>query len=186
MCPTPDIYSAYQLMERDHIILSFKGQITKDLLDSVYQIMESRLDAIDEDPKKKKKVYNILVESLQNIYHHMDELQKDSEPEEANKNDAMFMIVRGDDGIYYIHTGNYVLNTKKQILQDRMDKVNAMTPEELRAHYVDRLSTTELSEKGGAGLGIIDIARKSGNKLAYSFNTVSEKYSFFSLIVRIN
>ncbi|HMT27954.1 MAG TPA: DUF6272 family protein, partial [Bacteroidia bacterium] len=145
-------------------------------------------EAIDEDPKKKKKVYNILVESLQNIYHHMDELQKEENPDELSikDRDAMFMIVRGEDGIYYIHTGNYVLNIKKDILQARIEEVNAMSPEELRAHYVDRLNTSELSDKGGAGLGIIDIARKSGNKLGYSFNAVSEKYSFFSLIVRIN
>jgi hypothetical protein len=186
MSPSPDIYSIYQMMERDHIILSFKGQITKDLMASVYQIMESRLDAIHEDPKKKKKVYNILVESLQNIYHHVDELQLDENILDSTSRDAMFMIVRGDDGIYYIHTGNYVLNTKCGLLQTRIEQINAMTPEELRAHYVDRLSTAELSAKGGAGLGIIDIARKSGNKLGYSFNPVSDKYSFFSLLISID
>jgi len=186
MKPAPDIYSIYQMMEREHIILSFKGHITKELMSSVYQIIDSRLDAIDEHPKKKKKVYNILVESLQNIYHHMDELQQEEDPEHSTSRDAMFMIVRGEDGIYKIHTGNYVLKSKCDLLQTRIDEINGMSPEELRAHYVDRLNTTELSAKGGAGLGIIDIARKSGNKLGYSFNPVSEKFSFFSLIVSID
>jgi hypothetical protein len=49
MTTGPDIYAIYQMMERDHIILSFKGHITKELLDSVYQIMESRMEAIDEE-----------------------------------------------------------------------------------------------------------------------------------------
>lgn len=185
MSPVPDIYSIYQMMERDHIILSFKGQITKDLMASVYQIMESRLESINEDPKKKKKVYNILVETLQNIYHHMDELQKDEEPDDTCR-DAMFMIVRGEDGIYKIHTGNFILNSKCDILNQRIEQINAMSPEELRAHYVDTLNTTGFSDKGGAGLGIIDIARKSGNKLGYGFNHVSDKYSFFSLVVSID
>ncbi len=186
MTPSPDIYSIYQMMERDHIILSFKGHITKELMASVYQIMESRLESIDEDPKKKKKVYNILVESLQNIYHHMDEMQQEDDPEDSTSRDAMFMIVRGEDGIYKIHTGNYVLQNNRYLLATRFNQINAMTPEELRAHYVDRLNTTEISAKGGAGLGIIDIARKSGNKLGYSFNAVNEKYCFFSLIVSIH
>jgi hypothetical protein len=133
----------------------------------------------------KKKVYNILVESLQNIYHHMDELQHESQDKEAASKDAMFMIVRGDDGVYYIHTGNYVLNSKCHVIKNRIDQVNAMNSEELRAHYVDTLSNTELSDKGGAGLGIIDIARKSGNKLGYNFNRISEKYSYFSMVVSI-
>ncbi len=185
MYAAPDIYSIYQMMERDHIIMSFKGHITKELMSSVYQIMESRLDAINEDPKKKKKVYNILVETLQNIYHHMDELQHAENPDINQSKDAMFMIVRGEDGIYKIHTGNYVLSNKYEQLQSRIDQINAMTTEELRAHYVDTLNTTNISEKGGAGLGIIDIARKSGNKLGYSFNPVSEKFVFFSLVVSI-
>src|SRR5689334_11455532 len=126
MSPGPDIYSTYQMMERDHIILSFKGHITKELLDSVYQIMESRMEAIDEDPKRKKKVYNILVESLQNIYHHMDELQQEENGEQASSKDAMFMIVRGDDGVYYIHTGNYVLNSKCGQIKAQIEHVNSM------------------------------------------------------------
>jgi len=186
MAQTPDIYSIYQTMERDHIILSFKGHITKELLDSVYQIMESRMQAIDEDPKRKKKVYNILVESLQNIYHHMDVLQQEENNNNKNSKDAMFMIVRGADGIYFIHTGNYVLNSKCGEITKQIEKVNNMSPEELRNHYVHRLSNAELSDKGGAGLGIIDIARKSGNKLEYNVHRVSEEYSFFSLIVSIN
>ena len=185
MNPAPDIYKAYQTMERDNIILSFKGQITKELLSSVYQIMESRLEALDEDNRTKKKVYNILVESLQNIYHHMDMLRQESEGDDSGMKDAMFMIVRGEGGFYYIHTGNFILNTKCDLLKSRIDQINGMSAEELRTHYVDRLSTSELSEKGGAGLGIIDIARKSGNKLGYKFNLVNEKYSFFSLIVSI-
>ena len=185
MSQAPDIYSIYRMMEKDHIILSFKGHITRDLMASVYQIMETRLSTIDEDPKRKKKIYNILVESLQNIYHHMDELQ-DEELDDPECRDAMFMIVKADPGTYHIHTGNYILKSKTDLLRSRIDSINAMSPDELRAHYVERLNASEFSDKGGAGLGIIDIARKSGNKLGYSFNPVSEKYSFFSLIVSIN
>jgi hypothetical protein len=44
-------------MQRDDIILSFKGDITQDLLSSVYQIMESRLENEKEDVRRKKKFY---------------------------------------------------------------------------------------------------------------------------------
>jgi len=32
---------------------------------------------------------------------------------------------------------------------------------------------------------MIDIARKSGNKLGYEFKPVTEKYSFFTLYIKI-
>ena len=39
----------------------------------------------------------------------------------------------------------------------------------------------EQAEKGGGGLGMIDIARKSGQKLNYHFTEIDETFSFFNL-----
>jgi hypothetical protein len=38
-----------------------------------------------------------------------------------------------------------------------------------------------LTNKGGAGLGFVDMARKSGQKLEYEFEELGEGLSFFSL-----
>lgn len=59
-------------MERENILLSFKGEVTSELLTSVLSIMESKMDYMEESPKTKKKVFNVLVECLQNLYHHID------------------------------------------------------------------------------------------------------------------
>ena len=67
-----DIYDFYDKMERNNIMLSFKGDITSELLTSILSIMESKLENLQEEPKIKKKVYNVLVECLQNLYHHID------------------------------------------------------------------------------------------------------------------
>ena len=67
-----DIFEFYNQMERNKIMLSFKGDITSELLTSILQIMENKLENIQEEPKVKKKVYNVLVECLQNLYHHLD------------------------------------------------------------------------------------------------------------------
>jgi hypothetical protein len=42
-----------------------------------------------------------------------------------------------------------------------------------------------MSSKGTAGLGMIDIARKSGEKLEYDFQPINDKTTFFSLTVKI-
>ena len=181
-----DIFSLYKNMERDDIILSFKGDITQDLLSSVYQIMESRLENAQEDVRRKKKFYHILVECLQNVYHHMESLQEEkNKVHDTSENTAIFIIGKGEAGSYRIITGNFILNENVTDLKTKLEKINAMNPEELRAHYLEKLSSTELSDKGGAGLGIIDIARKSGHKIDFNFTNTSEKYSFFSLAVTI-
>jgi len=182
----PEIYKLYKDLERDDIILSFKGDITQDLLSSVFQIMETRLDQENDKPQLKKKFYHILIECLQNLYHHNELMTMEEDvTENEGSGSAIFMIGRGKNNSFRIITGNFMLNSNSEELKKRIDEINGMNPEELRAHYLDKLSTTELSEKGGAGLGMIDMARKSGHKIDYNFHKVSEKFSFFSLAVTV-
>lgn len=169
-------------MEDGNIMLSFKGEVTSDLLTSILQIMESKMEVLDESPKIKKKVYNILVECLQNLYHHIDE---DDTLTAANEKSALFMIRKSDEGDYSIMTGNYIANENVNLLKNKLDKINSMDKEELKDYYKEVLNNGEMSAKGGGGLGMIDIARKSGRKLDYSFINVDSKFSFFSLIVNI-
>ena len=71
-------FDLYNLMERDNVLLAFKGTVTSDLLDSVFQIMESKMVDLNDSPATKKKVFNVLVECLQNLYHHIDDFDKDN------------------------------------------------------------------------------------------------------------
>lgn len=180
-----DIYDFYDTMERNKIMLSFKGDITSELLTSILQIMESKLDNLQEEPKIKKKVYNVLVECLQNLYHHMDEIMPG---DVANNNDparsAIFMIGKSENQ-YTIITGNYIRNENVQGLGKRLDEINKLSKEELKDYYKAVLNNGEMSQKGGGGLGMIDIARKTGEKLDYNFMSVDDRYSFFSLNIKI-
>lgn len=177
-----DIYDFYDKMERSNIMLSFKGDITSELLTSVLQIMEVKLDNLQEEPKIKKKVYNVLVECLQNLYHHMDEVA----PNQGDKiRSAIFMI--GKIGNQYnIITGNYIKNDNVAGLRKRLEDINLLSKEELKEYYKAVLNNGEMSLKGGGGLGMIDIARKTGEKLNFSFSDVDELYSFFSLNIKIS
>jgi hypothetical protein len=178
-----DIYDFYDKMERNNIMLSFKGDVTSELLTSILQIMESKLDNMQEEPKVKRKVYNVLVECLQNLYHHMDEIDQNDKVAEKGRA-AIFMIGRVDNQ-YNIITGNYVKSDNVNPLKGRIDTINSLSKEELKEYYKTVLNNGEMSQKGGGGLGFIDIARKSGEKLAYNFLPVDDRYSFFSLNIKI-
>ena len=51
----------------------------------------------------------------------------------------------------------------------------------LKQYYMEHLENNQLSEKGGAGLGFITIAMKSGNKLTYEFNKINDETALFML-----
>ncbi|HOM90289.1 MAG TPA: SiaB family protein kinase, partial [Bacteroidia bacterium] len=97
-----------------------------------------------------------------------------------------FIIAKAKGEGYRIITGNYIKKEESEDLKSKLEKINSMNTEELRAYYLETLSTTELSQKGGAGLGMIDIARKSGHKIVYSFDGVTDTVNFFTLEVTIN
>jgi len=178
------MYKLFHQMEEDDIILSFKGAITKELLSSIYDIMEGRLDRMSIEPQRKKKFYHILVESLQNIFHHMEGLNDIDEG--SKEKEAMFMVGYSPAKGYRILTGNFIRTVEVQALEQKLEKINAMSAEELKEYYREKLSTTELSERGGAGLGFIDMARKSGQKLEYNFQPVKDGIQFFTFSVAIN
>ncbi len=179
-----DIYDLYNRMESDKILLSFKGDVTSDLTASVLSIMEKRLMDLNETPKLRKKIYNVMVECLQNLYHHIDSAP-DSDNEEPKKKSAIFMIGLNNQG-YSITTGNYIDSTRVSSFADRLNRINALNPEELKELYKEVLNSSERSDKGGSGLGMIDIARKTGKKLKYDFIPVTESLSFFSLSLSID
>lgn len=182
-----DIYDLYNKMECNNIMLSFKGDITSDLMTSILQIMESRLENMREEPRVKKKVYNVLVECLQNLYHHIDDEYPLSTEVNGNNGtkSAIFMIGISNNG-YTIMTGNYIKKDKVSTLEDRLEKINALDQDELKIFYKEVLNNDEMSDKGGGGLGMIDIARKTGQKLDYAFTDVSDDFAFFSLNIKVS
>lgn len=168
-------------MNLNDIMLSFKGDVTTEMLNSMLQIMETKLEKIGEPSKVKKKVYNVLVECLQNLYHHRDEMKR---PGKEDDSPAIFMIGKSDDD-YNVVTGNYIKTDRISRLKSRIDEVNSLDKDGLKKLYQEVLNNPERSEKGGGGLGLIDIARKSGKKLNYDFMEVGDDYSFFSLYIKI-
>ena len=95
-------------------------------------------------------------------------------------------MIGKEDTDYYVITGNYILNEKVNAVKEKLERVNRCDKEELKKLYQEILSNEGMSDKGTAGLGMIDIARKSGQKLGYDFHYVDENYSFFSLEAKIS
>ena len=74
-----------------------------------------------------------------------------------------------------------------EITPNDIEKINSFDePSKLKEFYLEHLENNELSEKGGAGLGFITIAMKSGNKLGVQFNSLNDKFSHFSVEAKVN
>jgi Family of unknown function (DUF6272) len=180
--PESSVYDLLKNMEESKIIFAYKGEMNAGLLEAVYSMMEKHMEDEQIPSGKKKKFFQILIESLQNVLHHR--LNPEGK-EFVDSGFTGFVIKSHPNDAYSITTGNLMENSGVEALKKKLDYINSLPPQDLRAHYQKLLSESEFSGKGGAGLGIIELARKSGNKLNYEFTQVNELYSFFCLTIII-
>lgn len=170
------VYELHKSMQEQNLILVYEGEFTQEITKSVLAMAERNMDSMGEESSVKRKVFNVMVECLQNIVKH-GEGYKVGEDYAYN---AVFMIgKRGDE--YIVVSGNPLDNKDIEKLKTRLDQVNSLDKEGLKQLYKNIIKSTSLSDKGGAGLGFVDMARKSGQKLEYDFVAIDNERSFFSL-----
>ena len=178
------VFEIYEDLQKRNIILSFKGDITPDLLTSILYVIEQKLDRYDETSKVKRKVFNVLVECLQNLYHHSDEDMELLKSEAEDKPAVIVMVAKNAES-YNILTGNMIPSENVSTLKNRLEEINDLSKEELKELYLATLTDGKRSRKGGGGLGFLEIARKSGRKLEFGMVPYDDQSSFFSLNVKI-
>lgn len=172
----------YARMNQGEVIVAYKGSISADIISNTLSLVESKLEESLEQTGVKKKLYNVLVESLQNLFHHVDAING---VDNSENNYGVFVLAKQEQG-FRISTGNFIRSDKSKILKEKIDKINSLSKEELKDFYKFVLNNQSFSEKGGGGLGLIDIARKTGNKLDYTFYDYNKEFDFFNLNVFIN
>ena len=72
------LFDIYQTLSREKILLSYLGEITPDLTNSVLKSVKNEQNPYNEKLNVKKKIYNIIVESLENIYKHAEVKEKEN------------------------------------------------------------------------------------------------------------
>jgi len=169
------VLNLFKAMQKDNLGYVYRGRFTQEITDNILALTENKLEKEEQSSKIKKRVYSILVECLQNITRHQDDAKNDL-PDSM----GLFVIQKQDDK-YFITTGNMVMNNNIDYIKNLIETINGLEKEELKNYYKMVLEDGSLSSKGGAGLGLIDMARKSGNKLLYQFRPVENDMSFFYL-----
>ena len=168
------VQEVYQFMNDRNIVMSFLGDFTHEVVTSLLSSVKKLLDTSEMDFLLKKRFYAVVVECMDNITRHNTAIEQDQLPFKYTS--TIFAISSYPDH-FKIQTGNYILNSQIQALTERLDKVNSLDKEGLKALYREKIS----ARPEGGGLGIIDISLRSGCKLSYEFKNISDEVSFFIL-----
>ncbi len=174
-------YQLYRTMKTNEISLVYEGEVTQEITKTFTSLTEKSLAKSEESNAVQRKVFNVMVECLQNISKHADSMGEEDE----NERRGIVMVSRGDDS-YNIITGNIIKNDKVEGLRANLEQVNSLDKKGLSELYKSQMRDGKISDKGGAGLGLIDIAKKTGSTLGYQFKEINEDVSFFILTSTIH
>jgi hypothetical protein len=161
------------------LILAYDGVLNTETISKLESEIESKIMEKGLPKGVVKKVFFICVESLQNMLIHG---HRDDSGAQHN-----FFLLHCNAKEVKVTVANLVTNTAIDKLSRDIDKINSFeNPADLKNYYLEHLENNELSDKGGAGLGFITIAMKSGNKLKAKFEAINEVRSLFMLEITIS
>jgi hypothetical protein len=174
-------YPCYKDMADNNIIFAFRGKVNSDLVTHVLEMMGDKLEDENESRKVSKKLGNVMVECLTNVYSDDDPNQM-----ELGYDPTALLLVKKITNTYSVITGSYVPTRRVFEIKSMLDRINNMGTEELKHYYKEKLEEADVNQNGLTMLGMIDLARKSKHNLIYHFKHEAGHYTYFMLEARIS
>jgi hypothetical protein len=165
------------------IVIYYKGQLNFDNINELIHSLKEKMRVRRVSYVVYKKILMLMIESLENIIRYRENF-------DGNSNIIMnfppeFQIYAGSNS-YTIESSNAVLKKDIPLLQEKLSVLNNLDKNSIRELYKATITDGKFSEKGGAGLGIIEMAKISDEKLLYTFSEIDDSFSYFILKLVIN
>lgn len=172
-----DIFELREHFNRSQILLCFNGPVSRSLIEEIGNALKNYLQADHAQPSAAMDVFGVYVEMTQNIRHYAmghgyDEIDSS----------ATVVVAREDETHYVVQAGNLVEKVDGQALLAKVNELAKMDKVELKALYKTQLRQPRTADAvSGAGLGLIDVARKSSQPLSANLTDSADGRTFFSL-----
>lgn len=158
-------------------ILKYSGNLSFNDIEILLDTFKENIQKFNIDLVVRKRLFSILVESLENSYRHH------TKPAPDNKHPLVELDVKLVNNFFIVEIGNYINNNNISEIAKRIDHINTLDTIGINRLYRASISNARISEKGGAGLGLIEIARNSRQKIKYKFVNENTDCPFFYLTI---
>jgi hypothetical protein len=168
---------------RNDTVLYFKGQLDYDVIGDLIHNLKSKMKARSVRFGLYKKILTLMIELLENIIRY-DEIYIDNEY--ILKNFPPEFQIYYIDGHYVIESANAIHKNDADTLVTRIEELNKLDKKGIKELYKETITNGKFSAKGGAGLGMIEMAKIADQKFEYSFSEVDSDYEYFLLRLAIS
>ena len=171
----------HEFFNNQRILICFNGPISRTLLSEIGIALKDHIESTQTRQSAAMDVFSVYIEMSQNIRHYAGRMG-------YNETDAAATVViaETDGGQYSVSAGNLVERADAEPLVRRVQQLSNLDKAELKALYKSQLrAPRQDGQSGGAGLGLIDIARKATLPMQASLAEGPAGKVFFSLRVVI-
>ncbi|MBN2814543.1 MAG: SiaB family protein kinase [Bacteroidales bacterium] len=165
------------------VILEHQGFIKYETVGELILKFKVQIRKTDVPVGIYKRIQLVMIESLENIMKHSPAAETYTKHQLHGE---PVLLIRKVGHDYEIFTSNLISFEKIKSLQEKIDHLNSLDSQGLKELYKATITNGEFNETGGAGLGLIEIARVSGKRIHYDFEPVFPGHSRFTQSVTIS
>jgi hypothetical protein len=124
-----------------------------------------------------------MIEVLENILKYSDTFE---DLIEENLLFAPEFELNLENGRFILVSRNPVLKEDCGAIADKIDRINTSDEDALRKFYRETITNGIFTDKGGAGLGLIEMAKVVDEEIRYRFSDLTDDFYMYELILLIN
>lgn len=166
-----------QIRLDEKIVLSHFGEFNQHKIDLLMRVVESAVLEQGDKRQTMKRLYSVMVEVMQNLAIHSTR--------DASGRMFGFIILSRSETTYSIVSGNLMLEADRENLAQRIHSLNAMDDNQIRKAYVDTLCNEDFTDKGGAGLGMLTIAKRASGPIHFEIHSIQMPFAYVTMQVTL-
>jgi Family of unknown function (DUF6272) len=172
-----DLLAMRESYNRQRILLCFNGPISRSLIEEIGDALRNYMQGERANPGETMDVFAVYIEMTQNIRRYA--LKHGYNEQIAS---ATVAIGKNESGRYVVSAGNMVELEDGRMLMSTVEAIGRLDKAQLKTAYKEQLHLPrDPHTGGGAGLGLLDIARKSSAPLLTSLTEQPCGRAFFSI-----
>jgi len=176
-----DMFEFRKKLQSEGIVFVYSGYVTEPVLTGIGEALKQKLVLEATDKKTMRNVFAIFVEEMQNIIRYSAERESVSDANEDVDLRYGVLNIGMENQKFYIKCGNMVMKADVPRLSSRLGDLQRLDQDEIKKLYKEKLrGPTEQTSKG-AGVGFVEIARRSSEIIDFDFMDVDDSHSFFCL-----
>lgn len=182
-----DMLQYYNMVKEKGLNIIYSGPIWADGVEGLGHTLRKRLEFDALPLSASQAVFSVFVEQMNNMLMYSTDQEVFQEQDGAALDVSSGVFILGSrNKQYFLQSGNMMDAKQVPAMKARIDFLNTLDKTELRKYYKEQIKAENPnSDSKGAGLGLIEIARRASSKIEYTFDPIAEGQTFFTMFITI-